>query len=209
MMNELYFNNYGVLVVDVPKQIMVEVRKEADLIQSDFSKASPYNEGLAGNINHEYDAIQLKPVLNELLLHLSDQYETSFNYLNKIRVLTKNVPLEVSSLWFNFQKKGEYNPLHSHSGVYSFVMWVKIPYIRQKELEYASKTPVNVNRNGCFTFIYTSTLGTLEEYCVELDTSFENKLVFFPATMHHVVYPFFTSDEYRISLAGNVLLSGA
>jgi hypothetical protein len=205
-MNELYFNNYGVLVVDVPEQIMVEVRKEADLIQSDFSKASPYNKGLAGNINHEYDAIQLKPVLNELLLQLADQYEASFNYLRNIRVLTKAAPFEVGSLWFNFQKKGEYNPLHSHSGVYSFALWAKIPYDRQKEITYSPKIPVSSNRNGCFTFIYASTLGNLEEHVIELDNSFENKLVFFPATMHHAVYPFFTSDEYRVSLAGNILL---
>jgi hypothetical protein len=205
-MNAHTFNNYGFLSVDVPEQIMFEVRKESDLIQKDFLKASPYNKGLAGNINHEYDAIQLKPALNDFLLDLAQQYDYHFNYTKSIRVLTKDAPYDVNSLWFNFQKKGEYNPLHSHSGVYSFAMWVKIPYNRQKELEYATKTPANVNRNGCFTFAYTSTLGNIEEYCVELDTSFENKLVFFPATMHHAVYPFFTSDEYRISLAGNILL---
>jgi len=207
-MKECYFNNYGFLAVDVPEHIMKIIREEAELMQNNFSKALPYNSNLAGNIMHEYDASHLKSTLNEMLLGLSNEYESKFDYLKNVSVLTKNAPFEVGPLWINFQKKGEYNPLHSHSGVYSFVMWVKIPYERQKEIEYLPKTPVHSNRNGCFTFVYTSTLGTVEEYRVDLDSSFENKLVFFPSSMRHAVYPFFTSDEYRISIAGNILLRG-
>lgn len=204
-MNTHYFNNYGFLSVDLPNDLMAKVREEISCIKNDFSHAISYNDRLAGNILHQYEAMQLKPLLEEILLNLVHQYEQQFNYLPNVRVAKENIPLEVGDVWVNFQKKGEYNPIHSHSGVYSFALWVTIPYRRADELAYAPKTPELTNKNGCFTFNYTTSLGNLQEYVVELDTSFENKLVFFPATMRHAVYPFFTSDEYRVSVAGNIL----
>ena len=44
-----------------------------------------------------------------------------------------NVPIterhlyQLTDLWVNYQYKHEFNPLHDHSGVYSFVIWMKIP----------------------------------------------------------------------------------
>ena len=32
------------------------------------------------------------------------------------------------NMWVNFQRKYEFNPLHKHSGLLSFVIWMKIPY---------------------------------------------------------------------------------
>jgi len=203
--NYNYFNNYGFISLDVPEDIMLSVRKEIEVIKSDFSKNDSFNEQLAGNILHQYGAEKLKPVLNDLLLTLAYEYEQHFNYLLNLRVLSEDAPLEIGPLWVNFQKKGEYNPMHNHSGVYSFALWVTIPYLRTDELAYANKTPAESNRNGCFTFSYSSTLGGIQEYTIQLDKSFENKIVFFPASMQHAVYPFFTSEEYRVSVAGNML----
>lgn len=204
-MNYNYFNNYGFISMDVPEYIMLEVRKEIEAIKSDFSKAESFNNRLAGNIQHQYGAEKLKPILRSLLLDLAYEYEQHFDYLRNIRVLDKDAYLDVGPLWVNFQKSGEYNPMHNHSGVYSFALWVNIPYLRVNELAYADKTPVESNRNGCFTFSYSSTLGGIHEHTVQLDKTLENKIVFFPACMQHAVYPFFTSDEYRISVAGNIL----
>ena len=35
----------------------------------------------------------------------------------------------------------------------------------------------------------------------------EGKMLFFPSDLNHIVYPHFTTTEYRISLAGDVALS--
>ena len=32
----------------------------------------------------------------------------------------------------------------------------------------------------------------------------EKKIIMFPAGLNHVVYPFYTSDDYRITISGNV-----
>jgi hypothetical protein len=39
---------------------------------------------------------------------------------------------------------------------------------------------------------------------VPVDKTFEGKMLFFPATLSHSVNPFYTSDDYRISIAGNI-----
>jgi len=39
---------------------------------------------------------------------------------------------------------------------------------------------------------------------LDVDKSFENKLLMFPASYNHQVYPFYTSDEERITVSGNV-----
>lgn len=204
-MNQYYFNNYGFLSMDMPNDTMASIRAEVTRIEADFSEAVCYNDRLAGNITHQYGAERLKPILGESIRSLVQQYEQSFNYLPNLRVAKENLPFEVGDIWVNFQKKGEYNPVHNHSGVYSFTLWVNIPYRRSDEIAYAPKTPTEVNKNGCFSFYYLSTLGNIQEYTIELDKSFENKLIFFPAAMRHAVYPFFTSDEYRVSVAGNIL----
>jgi hypothetical protein len=201
-----YMNNYGFLSAKVPEHIMSKIREEASLIQSDFSKAISANHTLAGNIKHEYDAIHLKSLLNDFLIHMANKYGESFNYLKSITVLAESVPIKVNSLWFNFQKKGEYNPLHNHTGVYSFVIWIKIPYERQKEIAHSSRIPVEVNKNGSFVFTYINILGLIASHEIQLDNTFEGNIVFFPAGLNHQVYPFFTSDEYRISLSGNICL---
>jgi hypothetical protein len=39
----------------------------------------------------------------------------------------------LSGLWVNFQKKGEFQPIHNHSGMFSFVIWMDIPYHSKDE----------------------------------------------------------------------------
>ena len=36
--------------------------------------------------------------------------------------------LVLDKFWVNYQYKTEFNPYHDHSGVYSFAIWLKIPY---------------------------------------------------------------------------------
>ena len=42
---------------------------------------------------------------------------------------------------------------------------------------------------------------------IKLNKKDEGRIVFFPAPMEHIVYPFYTSDEFRISISGNILLN--
>ena len=39
---------------------------------------------------------------------------------------------------------------------------------------------------------------------IPVDKSFEGKMIMFPASQYHAVYPFYTSDEERITVSGNL-----
>ncbi|SVD06602.1 uncharacterized protein METZ01_LOCUS359456, partial [marine metagenome] len=106
--------------------------------------------------------------------------------------------------WVNFQKETEFNPIHSHSGVFSFVIWVKIPtdWREQHALPICanSNTPAASN----FAFCYVAMLGLLEHYEYHLDKEKEGCMLLFPARLMHRVNPFYNCDKERISISGNV-----
>jgi hypothetical protein len=106
--------------------------------------------------------------------------------------------------WVNFQKKHEFNPIHTHDGIFSFVIWHKVPF--KKEDEYARFPNMKEDqiKAGHFAFIVSGQLGNIIQHDMCIDKTWEGKMAFFPANLNHIVYPFYTSDEYRISISGNV-----
>ena len=54
------------------------------------------------------------------------------------------------------------------------------------------------------SFINTNTLGEIITHCVDVDKSFEGKMLMFNSIQSHMVYPFYTSDDYRITISGNL-----
>ena len=41
---------------------------------------------------------------------------------------------------------------------------------------------------------------------IPIDSTWEGHIIMFPANLQHCVYPFYTSDDTRISFSGNILL---
>ena len=62
------------------------------------------------------------------------------------------------------------------------------------------------NYTSKFTFHTINRFGKLEFLELDVDKSFEGKIIFFPATQMHQVFPFYTSDDYRITVSGNMSL---
>ena len=116
----------------------------------------------------------------------------------------EKAPLALSSFWVNFMKQHEFNPVHYHSGIFSFNIFMKIPYDWKEQCELphikASESPVA----GNFEFLYTDILGDLQNYGYRLDPTCEGLMLFFPSEMRHQVYPFYNCEEERISISGNV-----
>ncbi len=110
--------------------------------------------------------------------------------------------LKMGTSWVNFQKKYEFNPVHMHDGKMSYVIWMKIPYSYEEEAKRAPAINTSHSVAGCFEFIYTDMLGQIAKMTY---TAQEGTLVVFPAALFHVVYPFYTSNEERISISGNIL----
>jgi hypothetical protein len=205
MIEVINFPNLGFLKVSLSDAQVDPIRKEIQKIEKNFQSAVTANSFLVGNIQKEYRIIENQKYLEDLLKDYVLEYENNFKYLRHCDLLSDDRPLTLNHAWVNFQEKHEFNPTHDHSGLFSFVIWIKIPYSISNERKYSpgsqSRSPVS----GHFCFYYTNSLGKICQYDIPADQEFENTLLLFPAKMQHGVYPFYTSNEYRISVSGNIL----
>jgi len=111
--------------------------------------------------------------------------------------------LSISKFWINYQAKTIFNPPHDHAGDFSFVIWYKIPYSIHEEKNRFPKA-LDLNTVGEFSFIYEGEYFCNQEF-LPVDKSWEKRICIFPAKLQHQVFPFYTSDEYRITFAGNLI----
>lgn len=201
-MNLYSFPNIGYVFEPLPTDVYASLRKTADEC---LKNAVPYNNRLMGRIQDEYDmSLENKVFSNYLLRNIVEDYDAALgNYSRSYAVADEKYELFVSSLWLNKQKKHEFNPVHRHKGVYSFVVWLDIPYTLVDE---AASYPdaIGGNKAGAFEFQYTDALGRISQLTFEQDKELEGSICVFPASLNHCVYPFRTTDKYRVSVAGNI-----
>lgn len=177
------------------------LKDEIKEIQNNFDKAVPYNQSLFGHIKKEYLLDKSTKVISDLLMPHLVNFNDKFKIIESFDVINKNVPVCLDKMWVNFQKKHEFNPPHSHSGIFSFVIWTKIPFNITDELNLYQVTGKSIT--SCFNFLYLGIKNTIQTYTIEVDKDSENVCIIFPANMTHYVSPFYTSDDYRISVSGN------
>lgn len=199
------FNNLGYLLTKVPENILQELKNKTEKIKEDFTKAIPYNHTLAGNLQYEF-LIENSPEFDSFILEAIALYESQFHHAESINIMTDNVSLYVGKPWVNLMKKHEFNPPHNHTGVFSYVIWLDIPYDIEEEKKSPSSVNSNANYPGHFGFIYNNILGDIQTKSLPVDKNWNGTLCLFPAKLFHYVNPFSTSEEYRITVAGNILL---
>jgi hypothetical protein len=199
----IFLPNFGYLMRDIPNELFEKLKKESfeaeSIRKTDFLE-NEFVSGLSGSgvVKHFYVKDSLKE-LNEFVLETFLEYDKVFNYLQTIITLSNPVPLVAGTPWINVQKKHEFNPNHIHDGIASYTIWIKIPYDVDTEIQ-------NGRHASTFEFSYNSITGSPLNQILKIDKSWEGKMIIFPSTLQHCVYPFYTSDEYRISIAGNILL---
>tara|TARA_B100000427_G_scaffold24812_1_gene18386 strand:+ start:432 stop:656 length:225 start_codon:yes stop_codon:yes gene_type:complete len=72
-----------------------------------------------------------------------------------------------------------------------------------KEMENC-KNSRTVKLASTFQFVYTQVLGNVVNFPLFVENGWEGRIVMFPSSLLHIVYPFQSSDDYRISIAGNL-----
>ena len=185
------FPNIGVVWSKCSKSFNDEIRELCKKSKGNSSKANT----LAGHISAEVDGSQ---EIEQLLLP---------KIFGACESMTGNMgDKEWVSLgtWINFQKKHEFNPFHRHSGVFSFVYWTQIPYNIEDEMNLEFVKNSTKPCASCFSLYYSSLIGEMLERPFNLDKKDEGMFVIFPSKMNHSVYPFYTSNEERISISGNI-----
>jgi len=212
-MNELNFQelpNIGFISVKLPDEILTEIKKEIADVRDHNENYVPANDVLAGNMEKQFHLERTRHLIEPFVKKLSWEYVNRWNYGKKvIRTMRDdsgyvNIDFELDKFWVNFQKKHEFNPNHNHMGTFSFTCWIDIPYDVEKELNLEQVKYSNAKATSCFAFSYTNILGELMNFPIPVGKQHEGTLIFFPAELNHTVYPFYTSDDYRVSIAGNV-----
>jgi len=170
----------------------------------DCRKAQDARERLVGNIDQQrfapYDPQKFTKFLDP---HIVNYMQEKNDRNNRIKGICNDKQREWDSKrstitynlgqgpWVNFQKKGEFNPIHNHGGVVSAVVFIKIP----KELDEERKTTTyTAKASGCLEFLY------MGQHIVVKPK--EAMMFLFPAYLQHAVYPYH-SDVERVSMSFN------
>ena len=198
MFEHIQLPNPGITRGIIPSEIYQSVMQEIKEIERNDAGVMKMNRTLAGQIEREYQLEKSKQHIVPYLEQMGREYQKNWDYY-------QGQNLKVDSLWVNLQRKTEYNPIHNHDGVLSYVAWMDIPYKRSDELEQNhSKDSRTKNLSSTFQFIYSSIVGQITHHVYEVENGWEGRIVMFPSKLLHIVYPFYTSDNYRISIAGNL-----
>jgi len=195
-------NKIGVATFSsVPKDIISYLQLHID----NRKKLIKYNQNLAGHIKNE-KGMKPSTQFNSFMLDSIFSNDICKDKMKSFDFLNKNVPLYTDNIWFNFQKKYEFNPIHHHYGLFSFIIFMQIPYDLKKEDKVFSEVREGNTTVSRLAFVYTDIDGAVTEKFCNVDSSYVHKMVIFSADLRHLVYPFYTSNKERITVSGNIKL---
>ena len=213
--------NYGIVEIDLSESILDYLWK---ISNKSKNKKECMKKSLAGNISNSYVVEDENNYFyNEVLEPALKIYWSSSHGHNPIMSYpyhrdcfvkeignANNFEFKLAVIWVNYQKKHEFNPIHNHGGVYSFVIWLKIPYDYEDQCklpQFKGTKKIDL-KPGCFEFRYVDMLGYPASKIYFLNKEeHDGKMVLFPAMLNHQVYPFYNIDEERVSMSGNIFFS--
>tara|TARA_B100001996_G_scaffold346410_1_gene303342 strand:- start:702 stop:1520 length:819 start_codon:yes stop_codon:yes gene_type:complete len=129
-----------------------------------------------------------------------------YKYLGKY-----GLPIEITTthehkftfnrFWCNCTTTGQYQALHDHDSIFSFVIWLHVPYDADDERAVSDQYHPQA---GEFGFVYTDITGRVRQRPVDQSKCHSGTMLFFPSTILHQVFPFFSTKEYRITCSGDI-----
>tara|TARA_R100000005_G_C4997371_1_gene204106 strand:+ start:2050 stop:2640 length:591 start_codon:yes stop_codon:yes gene_type:complete len=183
----------------IPDNIFKQLKKISNI------KKTKANNTLAGNMEEEYYLNEHTSILEKYIIDHAFSYPPLVTNINKThKAFTENRPLTLSNLWVNHQKKHEFNPVHNHSGVLSFIVFIQIPYLIKDQDKISPGKYSNGNRAGRLAFLEITPTGRIEHKVFDVDKTWEQSVLIFPAELNHIVYPFYKVNKPRITISGNI-----
>jgi len=202
MFEHSHLPNVGLTQGKIPPNIYQSLNQEIVDIHTNDKDIVRMNHSLAGQITKEYEISKSRRLLDPFLEEMGRAYQKEWDYYPKEN---PNKDLKVESVWVNMQKKLEVNPLHNHDGTLSFVAWLHLPFKLEDERNMENcKMSRTKELTSTFQFVYNTALGTIANCPMFVESGWEGTIVMFPSKLLHIVYPFQTSDDYRVSIAGNL-----
>tara|TARA_B100000029_G_scaffold461579_1_gene493461 strand:+ start:2072 stop:2749 length:678 start_codon:yes stop_codon:yes gene_type:complete len=184
--------NYGVVDVTLDKEHL-------DHLMHLVEKYEPENAKQQWLLLDDDNRFQ-KDVLNNVV----NTYVKDFGFPERLKS-THVHDLTFQRFWCNSTGKGEYQALHNHDAIFSFVVWLKIPFTAEKE----QKVPDTMHPEaGDFILTYSDILGRTRKVNWKLEKDWnEGHMLFFPSDLFHAVYPHFLTDDKRISVSGDIAIN--
>ena len=184
--------NYGVLDITLDKEHL-------DHLHHLVEKYEPDNAMQQWMLIDDDNRFQ-----KEVLRKVIQQYIEDFGIPHRLRT-THIHELTFQKFWANYTGKGEYQALHNHDAIWSFVIWLKLPAVAN--VEQSVKDAMHPDA-GDFILTYSDIIGRTRKVNWKLEKQYnEGHMLLFPSDLYHAVYPHFQTDEKRLSLAGDIVIN--
>ena len=162
---------------------------------------------LAGRIKKQthLDEVISESIRQDILKHCASFYEQTSG--------GQELPLSTMSLdsiWSNIQEAREYNPVHQHTGNFSFVIYTRndledLSVEKMQDNEYDNKIVDYDNQKplaGMIELFYGE--GNWMNWTSFTHVPKRGDILIFPSWLRHTVYAHYETGKIRISVAGNV-----
>jgi len=194
----LQLYNPGILEAKLPDRVFRNMKNVVN--DPSTRKGQSMTSDLVGVIREEYIAPEILG-LRECINSMYAEWKLIFG-------VEDNHEYKIDPIWINYMKKGEFNPNHCHPEAKAvFVIWVTIPYNIEEEMRMGGyNNKMHPSKASCFEITYNTMSGGSCQAPFFVNKQMEGTILMFPGSMVHCVYPFYTSNEERISIAGNIYL---
>ena len=158
------------------------------------------NDTLAGHLEDEFHIP--KDRIEQFNIHFKKYFDFYYSaYAGSWSSTKYEKPLNFKchDLWVNFQRPGEFNPLHFHESDLSFVIWTEIQQTLKDEFDNFRGSGMGP---GAIQFSYGEYMDFSNDGHIFLPQ--EGEMAIFPSKLKHLVHPF-RSDCIRVSVAGNAI----
>lgn len=198
-----YLPNLGVLKTKLPKKLHNKLLKECKdawlnnkLIKTGITATGVPMQFLIKNSKKELQ--------NFIISLVNDYFKQHPDYFKSINIINKKCDILIDKPWMNLQRKYEYIPNHIHDGILSYNIFIKIPYDEKKLNRNEEEIPYIDSKFNSFEFSFTNVCGQPQHHSMNITKKDEGVVLLFPSQLTHCVYPFYDTDEYRISVSGNI-----
>ena len=194
-----------VMHLKVPDSLVDFLKTEGDKL-TDLS----VREKLAGHLEKEHRyPIDIQEKFIKMTASIFDGYrESHLKYFQLDNVIkqyghdygTFKPTMVLENLWVNYMRENEYNPLHTHSGDLSFIIYLDVPDMSVELKNHVANSPP-----PGWVMFQNELMGNEPTWKIIRQSSppKTGHMFIFPAGLHHQVSPYKTPGT-RISVSGNL-----